>query len=132
MSLFDAPNRDLCEIRRQVTNTPLQALAVQNDVQVLEAARVLAQHIATHYKPEESVRETFKNVLLRDPDDQEYKLLDNYYKEVIADLQANPRKADSLLATGHYPLKVEDKNQTAALMQVTHVIFNLDETISIE
>ncbi|MCK5370195.1 MAG: DUF1553 domain-containing protein, partial [Cyclobacteriaceae bacterium] len=45
MAIFDAPNRDLCEVRRQKTNTPLQALALQNDIQVLEGARVIANNI---------------------------------------------------------------------------------------
>jgi hypothetical protein len=132
MALFDAPNRDICEIRRQVTNTPLQALAVQNDVQVLEASRVLAQTISSEYDPDEAVRQTFKHVLLREPDDKEYKILRKYYNEVKSDLAINPQKADSLLATGQYSHQFRDKNQTAALMLVTHVIYNLDETISIE
>lgn len=132
MSLFDAPNRDICEIRRQVTNTPLQALAVQNDIQVLEASRVLAQRISKEYNPDEAVRQTFKSILLREPDDKEFKILKKYYDEVQSDLEMNPQKADSLLNTGRFPRQYSDKKQTATLMLVTHVIYNLDETISIE
>ncbi|MBS0000844.1 MAG: DUF1553 domain-containing protein, partial [Cyclobacteriaceae bacterium] len=132
MSLFDAPNRDICEIRRQVTNTPLQALAIQNDVQILEASRVLAQTISTEYGPDEMIRQTFKHILLRDPDHKEYKTLKKYYDHVYADFEAEPAKADSLLRSGQYPGQVPDGRQAAALMMVAHVIYNLDETITRE
>src|SRR3569833_412681 len=42
MAIFDASNRDQCEVKRLRTNTPLQALLMENDATVLEAARVLA------------------------------------------------------------------------------------------
>ncbi|MEI9911591.1 MAG: DUF1553 domain-containing protein [Bacteroidota bacterium] len=45
MILFDASNRDQCEVRRLKTNTPLQALIMMNDPTVLEASRVLAQQL---------------------------------------------------------------------------------------
>jgi hypothetical protein len=132
MALFDAPNRDLCEVRRQVTNTPLQALALQNDIQVLEASRVLAEIVSEEYSPEETIRQTFKHILLREPDNKEYAILKKYYNKVSADLELNPQKADSLLNTGQYPHQISDKKKTAALMLVSHVIYNLDETITLE
>jgi len=65
MSIFDAPNRDLCEVRRQKTNTPLQALALQNDVQVLECAKALSVTVTKSDLPDdESVETLFKNILL--------------------------------------------------------------------
>src|SRR6185295_10905111 len=47
MILFDASNRDQCEVKRSKTNTPLQALVMMNDPTVLEASRVLAQQLMT-------------------------------------------------------------------------------------
>jgi hypothetical protein len=47
MLTFDASNRDQCEVKRVRTNTPLQALILLNDPQVLEAARVLAEKLST-------------------------------------------------------------------------------------
>ena len=45
MIMFDASNRDQCEVKRLQTNTPLQALIMMNDPTVLEASRVLAQNL---------------------------------------------------------------------------------------
>ncbi len=42
MITFDASTKDLCTVKRQETNTPLQALVLMNDPQVIEAARLLA------------------------------------------------------------------------------------------
>jgi len=132
MAIFDAPNRDICEVRRQVTNTPLQALAIQNDVQVLEASRVLAQSLSFKQDPEEAIRKAFKEILLREPDEKEYGILKKYYDQLYSDLEMNPLKADSLLNLGQYPLRISDKKQTAALMMIAHVVYNLDETITRE
>ena len=45
ISVFDAPDREKCTVRRTVTNTPLQALVLLNDPTYLESARQLAQRV---------------------------------------------------------------------------------------
>jgi hypothetical protein len=58
MLIFDASNRDQCEVKRSSTNTPLQSLVLMNDYQVLEAARHLAiktqKDQIKHLKPNSS------------------------------------------------------------------------------
>jgi hypothetical protein len=133
MAIFDAPNRDLCEVRRQKTNTPLQALALQNDVQVLECAKVLSSQISEEDLPdEEAVRSLFQHVLLREPSDEEIDLLVDYHQECVDKFESNKEDAIKLLEVGKAEPREEKQTETAALMMVAQVLYNLDETITKE
>jgi hypothetical protein len=133
MAIFDAPNRDLCEVRRQKTNTPLQALALQNDVQVLECAKVLSSQISEEDLPDkEAVRSLFQHVLLREPSDEEMDLLVDYHQECVDKFENNKEDAIKLLEIGESEPEEEKQTETAALMMVAQVLYNLDETITKE
>ncbi len=132
MTLFDAPTRDNCEVRRQKTNTPLQALAMQNDVQVMEASRVLAQQIAPAYGDDEkALQQLFRRVLLRPSNDKEMKKLMEYFESAKKRFAAAPKKARQLLASGSYPQPADtiDPARFAALMLSAQLLYNLDETL---
>jgi hypothetical protein len=133
MTIFDAPTRDFCEVRRQKTNTPLQALALQNDVQVLEAARVLSQNIVSEYEnPRDMVNEVFRSILVRQPKFEELELLETYYTNAWEEFDKNNGNAEKLIAQGSYEALETDPIKTAALMLTAQVIYNLDETITKE
>jgi hypothetical protein len=133
MAIFDAPNRDLCEVRRQKTNTPLQALALQNDEQVLEGARVLATNVINN-APEsrEAIHTIFQRILLRNPTERELTMLADYYEQNWQRFDEDEEKAQKLISVGQYPSDPSDKAKTAALMLVAQILYNLDETITKE
>ncbi len=133
MTIFDAPTRDFCEVRRQKTNTPLQALALQNDVQVLEAARVLAQRtLAKQPDGTKVVQDIFRDILVRAPKEEEISVLEAYYQDALETYSKNAEDAKKLAAIGEYEQLSVDPSKTAALMLTAQVIYNLDETITKE
>ncbi|MCK0157505.1 PSD1 and planctomycete cytochrome C domain-containing protein [Cellulophaga sp. F20128] len=133
MTIFDAPTRDYCEVNRQKTNTPLQALALQNDVQMLEAARVLAQNtLANSAHDDQLVQTIFKAILIRTPKIEELKVLENYYLDAKIKFGKEKENAEKLVSIGSFKKPETDPVKTAALMLTAQVIYNLDETITKE
>jgi hypothetical protein len=133
MTLFDAPNRDNCEVRRQKTNTPLQALALQNDVQILEAARVIAERaLAESRDSGEAVQMVFRKIMTRSPSRKELGSLMNYTEANVEAYRRMPEQAELLLAAGQAPAGWRDAPLAASLMLTAQVLYNLDETITKE
>ncbi len=132
MLTFDASNRDQCEVIRLNTNTPLQALILLNDPQVLEAARVLAEKLSVEKTPEkEKIEKAFRLILCRKIRTEEKEILLSYYENEKIKCKQIPGKAESLLKAGEYKHKaVPDKAITAALMQTILTIYNMEEAIT--
>jgi hypothetical protein len=133
MLVFDASNRDQCEVRRLRTSTPLQSLVMLNDPQVLEAARVLGQRLKGGRLKVEGGRNpietAFRLIACRRPSAKELSLLEEYYEELVIGFKKQPEKARRLLLQGEYKqLPTQDPAATAALMQVIHTIYNMDES----
>jgi len=84
MAIFDASNRDQCEVKRLKTNTPLQALIMMNDPLVLEASRVLAQKLVSERSSdEEKITKAFRSIVCRKPSQKELAILKKYYDEQL-------------------------------------------------
>ncbi|RYE20536.1 MAG: DUF1553 domain-containing protein, partial [Sphingobacteriales bacterium] len=130
MGIFDASNRDQCEVKRQSTNTPLQALAMMNDPMVLEAARVLAARLLQEKTSgQEKINKAFHLIICRTPAEKESALLSDLYNWRLQTITLH--KATKLLAVGEYPIPEKtNKIKLAALMQVIVNIYNLEETIT--
>jgi hypothetical protein len=127
--IFDGSNRDQCEVKRLRTNTPLQALVMMNDPQVLEAARVLSERLwKEETGPEEKIEKAFRLIVNRKPTSKEYNLLTNYFETEQELLKGLKTDTEKLLAAGEF--KREKANPaTAALMKVAMMIYNMDEAI---
>lgn len=130
--LFDSSNRDRCEVSRNRTNTPLQALAMMNDPMVLEASRVLATTLSEKYtSADQAITEAFKRIVCRELKSEEYELLQHYYQTELSHFQMNPKEAAKILAIGEYPIHSKAISpENAALMQVIVSLYNLEETIT--
>jgi hypothetical protein len=132
MLVFDGSNRDQCEVNRGRTNTPLQALVVLNDPLVLESARVFAERLMQQSSsPEEKITLAFRSIVCRNPKDAELNKLVEYYKDEVAAYTAAPAEAKKFIKAGEYPhAEIQDVVSLAALMQVVHTLFNMDESIT--
>ena len=131
MLIFDASNRDQCEVQRGRTNTPLQALVMMNDPHVLESSRVLASRIS-HEKGsmEEKLTRAFRRIVCRAPKEKELKMLLTYYKSEQESCVKNPKKVQKLMGIGEYKQdKAAVTGSTAAMMLTIQLIFNLEEAI---
>lgn len=132
MMLFDASNRDQCEVKRLKTNTPLQALIMMNDPTVLEASRVLAQKLVSEQSSvEEKIQKAFRLIICRKASDKEISILKKYYDEQLQLFQQKKLDASATLKVGEFPLNEKlDLNSSAALMKVVNTIYNMEEAIT--
>jgi hypothetical protein len=130
MSIFDASNRDLCEVKRLKTNTPLQALVMMNDPAVLEASRVLAANLLEEKsESRDKIIKAFRLIICRKPNEKELGVLTAYYDKQLKNI--NEQAVDRMLAVGEYPItRKVDKKTLAALMRVVSTIYNLEEAIT--
>src|SRR6185436_1470617 len=128
MSTFDAPGREACTVRETRTNTPLQALALMNDVTYVEAARALAQRMI-----QEGIARGFRRVTARPPTADEEKILRRTFEANVEQFWKNPEAARKLITTGESkPDPKVDVAELAAMTTVASLILNLDETITKE
>ena len=131
MATFDAPNREVCTLRRPRSNTPLQALVALNDPVYVEAAQALAQRMAkTPGSAGDKARYGFRLCLARPPRDGELRQLVGFYETTRADYAQKPEQAKKLAGKASSTLpQGPEVADLAAWTAVGNVLLNLDETL---
>jgi hypothetical protein len=125
---FDAPSGESCVARREVSNTPLQALTLLNDAMFLEAAQALGAAVADRSGTDaDKAQWLFRRVLTRPPQAQERKLLLEYLQSQRSRLAAGELDAAKVALPGE-----GDIIERAAWTLAARALFNLDEAISRE
>lgn len=133
LDIFNAPTRENCVVRRERTNTPLQALLTMNDVQFVEAARVLAGRamLAEKNNFDRQLDYLTEHLLSRRFEARERELTRLAYKDYLRHYDSQPADAHKLLAVGE--MKAEAKlapAEFAALTMVANQLMNLDEVLT--
>lgn len=132
LEILNAPTRESFCVRRDRTNTPLQALVLLNDPQFVEASRVLAA-AAMKSSPDFAARLDFITLRLLDRKfgGDERAVVRKSYDGVLANFREHPDDAAKLLATGETPAPRElDAPELAAWSVTASQILNLDETLT--
>jgi hypothetical protein len=133
LEIFNAPNRETCVVRRERTNTPLQALVTLNDVQFVEAARVLAQRVllGPATSDEARVDQCALRLLARPLRPEEKEVVLASLADLSAYYQAHPEDAARLIAFGETKAPAElPPPQLAAWTMVVNELMNLDEVLN--
>jgi Protein of unknown function (DUF1553)/Protein of unknown function (DUF1549)/Concanavalin A-like lectin/glucanases superfamily/Planctomycete cytochrome C len=135
MANFDAPNREVCTVYENRTNTPLQALDLMNDVAFLEASRKLAERMMVEggATPAERLDHGFQLVLGRPPRQTEKRILLTVLASEEAKYENDAKSASELLSSGESPIRAGlDVREVASYATIASLILNMDATITKE
>ena len=132
LGTFDAPDRQVCTVRRARTTTPLQALVLMNDPTYVEASRKLAERMMASAADDAGrIAHAFRLATGRLPRAAETDVLTRLYRSQLATYRADTGAADRLLGVGDSPRAAGfDSAELGAWTVVASAILNLDETIT--
>jgi hypothetical protein len=135
MATFDSPNREVCTVYENRTNTPLQALDLMNDVAFLEASRKLAERMMQEggASVDSRIDYGFELVLARPPRDAERNVLASSFEEFRSKYRADAKAAEAYLGYGEAPRNTRlDIADLAAYTTVASLLYNVDAAVTKE
>ena len=130
---FDAPESTVCCIRREESNTPLQALTLLNDAVFVECSQALARRVLTEQargSGDDRIQHLFRLCLARDPSDREMEILRRLQVQFVANCRKNPKTSTALI--GNFRCKEWSVPENAAWVALARTVMNLDEFITRE
>ncbi len=132
MATFDAPSRESCTVRRQPTNTPLQAFVTMNDPAFVECAQALGRRIALgDGSVADRIRQGWLRVTARTADEAQVSRLAELFTAELAHFRDHPDEATRLATEPLGPLPVGlDAPTAAAWTTVGNVLLNLDAVLT--
>ncbi len=131
---FNSAEREVCVVRKDRTNTPLQALTLMNNITFVEASRCLAERMMTHSEETaEAIEFGFQVLVARKPTPGEAELLRAAYESFRQEFDQDPDRAADLLSVGESPRnEALEPIRYAAMTMVASLMMNLDEAITKE
>jgi hypothetical protein len=132
MDIFNAPSREVCIVRRERTNTPLQALVTMNDPQFVEAARVLAQKalLSSGSEVNDELKYITGRLIARDLNAKELDIVMKSYRDFLTYYESAPDDAEKLVSVGESKCDQSlPVPKLAAMTMVANELFNLDEVL---
>jgi hypothetical protein len=135
MLLFDSPSREICTVKRSRTNTPLQALAMMNEITFVEAARNLAQRMQSEggATAADRISWAFRRATCRNARPEELQTLVSGYEKRLARFRGDPAAARELISQGASPPAAgADAAELASLTVTANILLNLDEVVTRE
>ena len=129
---FDAPDSNQTCVRRDRSNTPLQALTLLNDPVFFECARALGKKVMGETTLNRRIRRAFELCLARLPDRAELSRMRRFYEHQKDLISEHPGNAASILGPGGAVASPADAVAQASLVATVRIIMNLDEFITRE
>lgn len=132
--LFDSAQRRVCEVQPRRTNTPLHALTLLNDQNILEASRELARVAVQQARsPRERITVIYRRALSRTPTEREHFVLAAQLDRNLEYYRGRVEDAVRLLTFGQQLREAsDDPAELAAYMIVASMVYNLDEAVTRE
>ncbi len=131
MLAFDAPDRSVCTVKRENTNTPLQALVLLNDPQFMEAAKALAVRVQEERTDDlqAQLALAFRLLTARKASSEELQVFSEFYHWQFEKFNTNPSAVKQLLDIGQFQVPQENELvKTAALTSAISTIISHDES----
>ncbi|WP_435006079.1 DUF1553 domain-containing protein [Tundrisphaera lichenicola] len=133
MDIFNAPAREVCTVRRERTNTPLQALVTLNDTQFVEAARNLAQIVLKEggETVEGRIDLAARRLLARPMTPEEVKVVRESFDALHDFYKSHPEDATKLIQVGESKADPSlAAPELAAWTMLANELMNLDEVLN--
>ena len=131
MDIFNAPSRETCTIKRERTNTPLQALVTLNDPQFVEAARALADRALELTDKNDEARIAFiaSHLLARSLAPEEVLIVTHSLADLLEWYKAHPEDAKQVIAVGDSKPRSANPVELASWTMLINELMNLDEVL---
>jgi hypothetical protein len=131
MDILNAPAREVCTVRRERTNTPLQALVTLNDEQFVEAAKFLAQRtLQAAANDDERLQFIARQLLARPWSDRELVIARGSLADLRGHYGEHPEDAERLLKVGEFTVDAAlPQPELAAWTMLINQLMNLDEVL---
>ena len=133
MDIFNAPSREVCTVRRERTNTPLQALVTLNDPQFIEAARNLAELALKQGGDSDDGRFDFitRRLIARPLRTEEQAIARASLADLLAYYQGHASDAKEVIQVGESKADASiETSRLAAWTIMTNELMNLDEVLN--